>query len=1836
MLKNKIQIFLKRFRDEALPFYYDQIGWQGLPKEYWQQALSDKNIDNIASSFSKAAGNSKSLENFFDSLDPYAVASLMYGESTFGKTAKTNPLQIKKSLLQDITNIGFYRKLTEATVGTADIKELQNLLNKNECTPEEFSKIIALSLTGLYTKWKILDYYGVIPNKPKEEIKPYLNLFLMNSWHRADIKVYKNIAAKLKQTNPSPELYKEAAKQLDFSEGKWFHNGPAAYALTLSLKGKPNIAQNLFQNPTISEAFKKQLSKQITKPEMLKQIQSLPLPQSKIPEAQKVAFLETDIPDSTLQTSTNLENISEDFFNTEKTTTQTGASAEIPEAIPETTSITTPTQTTTEIISPKSEINTSLPEITPTQTTTTQTEKPPSKGEPEKPKPHRLMMPYVLGQEPTDDFLAGFKEGGSLGWIKNEDPFLTFSHKYLVGRALGSITSNIGIALISGALANSIDGLITSSRILAPLTKRFIAKKAIDGLVQGGSYLLVNNLLSSNEYDIKAKDVPYVLLDFTTGEIARGGVSKALSKLKVGAITKQLLSSLSDYLVGAFAAASSEYAATGDINTFAENLGPQAIAGFAVENLLWGFSYSKALRHYKQDLNDVGAQLKASYENYLKNPTEDNWKVLQKDLDITMSKLTLLAGGEDNAKVLLRDIMSEKTKMILEDYYKNLGVDIPVPVRQYLESTNKPDINHLIHLWKTAENKAEVKEKEPVTIKPEPQKATPELLQKAFENVNLQAIKGIGETKYKRLKEYLETGKITSLEDIDKIPYLGDKTKKQVKNLIKQEIDKYLQKVPPKTTPQFSKEFLEKFVFNHPKKIIIGDKKVSLDFGDPVVEDIIKLQQLKETLGHIKDPEIKAQAEEYIVKAGQDIAKQTGLDEKQFWEMADRLKKHYDTTVKELKEQIPKTEDLTKLEQKVNDKFVIGTRKIFQDFFKETLKERIDKIFVGPSERLKDFDLKPEDFTKDLENVKEPINLTRMFADDDVKRLIYKIAEKVDEKIPRESLADISEKAVEIAQTLGFKQEDVEALKHLMATAPELTVALRDLIVKTSKKTYDIAKQIAEEYSQTGEVSAARIGEFYSALQLVYALTNNLKHINRYASYVLNAGRITVDGETKFLFDLDDPEILNMLNEEFIAKGFDTEVQAKKAFELAQKILSEKNAAAVVDVARKQYSTKQKFWKALLEFRVANILSFGTHVRNVVSQSLNTMYDMTVEGLKWVFANVKGDKVTAKKAGFRLLGMIEGVKSIFTTPLVSRKEIFEAAYGHVPSFWELLKLRLFQPKLYEKMMHSLDVRTKASVEGFHAALDSDFLGLTSDKPLIGALIKFGDWAAANLRLFTYGGLSLGDRPFKRIYYEGGLKATLAELKAENPKLDIKTLEDQVVKYRKAVQLYQGLRQLYPDLPHEEIVKRIVKIIGENPFEYKNINQIKQIDAQALEEAAKGTWQDPLDTNILKAIERVINSTPALKFLVPFTHTPSRILEKYLYGTGLHKKFWADLLGKNGPEAKLHATASFMVTSLLYLLGYSLYKNGILIPPAKDAEEEKTLRQYGVEPASIKIGNKFISFTTFDPYPSYVFTAIGSLVRIADELDQYTDDQRTLDKWFQAFSDLLSMNLKAVTDKTYFKSLGEVLDFIRGINTSRLPKSLGTSLVPGYGMYKSLRYSDVFGFNPFKQSQVTWFKKEGKSYPRVDIFGEPVDVWGSILGARTLKLTEDPVKQELLRLYLVNKFKLSGFGKTAFGVPITEAEQYKLYSYMKQFRAKDYIQALINSPGYKNLSDEDKAAALQKLWLRLKRRARMQLLRDMEFRELMQNYKEQYKQSHSLTLQPFVKLLETQLETRLGR
>jgi hypothetical protein len=126
-----------------------------------------------------------------------------------------------------------------------------------------------------------------------------------------------------------------------------------------------------------------------------------------------------------------------------------------------------------------------------------------------------------------------------------------------------------------------------------------------------------------------------------------------------------------------------------------------------------------------------------------------------------------------------------------------------------------------------------------------------------------------------------------------------------------------------------------------------------------------------------------------------------------------------------------------------------------------------------------------------------------------------------------------------------------------------------------------------------------------------------------------------------------------------------------------------------------------------------------------------------------------------------------------------------------------------------------------------------------------------------------------------------------------------------------------------------------------------------------------------------------------KYILPFIRTPANIMGYQLGFTPLIGKFlggYRKALQSGDEIALAELRGRESIGSLLLSIGYSAGASGMVTGNAPyDPDERERWRQQGIQPRSVKVGNKWVSYSWFEPLSNWMAAAadLGHLSRYGD-------------------------------------------------------------------------------------------------------------------------------------------------------------------------------------------------------------------------------------------------------------
>lgn len=205
------------------------------------------------------------------------------------------------------------------------------------------------------------------------------------------------------------------------------------------------------------------------------------------------------------------------------------------------------------------------------------------------------------------------------------------------------------------------------------------------------------------------------------------------------------------------------------------------------------------------------------------------------------------------------------------------------------------------------------------------------------------------------------------------------------------------------------------------------------------------------------------------------------------------------------------------------------------------------------------------------------------------------------------------------------------------------------------------------------------------------------------------------------------------------------------------------------------------------------------------------------------------------------------------------------------------------------------------------------------------------------------------------------------------------------------------------------------------------NMPPMMKADAAEFANYATYTKRLGDTGVK-MQLLINSHPALRFVVPFARTPANIFKFTFERTplGYLSKNIRDDIAAGGVRAATAKTRMAMGTAFM-ALGVDLTMNGHITGSGPvDPELRSALRRTGWQPNSIKIGDIYYSYSRF----GYLGTALGAAADMAEILSNYEsydiDTQQTTDQLALAASMAFS---NQIMGKTFMSGTADMVQVL---------------------------------------------------------------------------------------------------------------------------------------------------------------------------------------------------------------
>ena len=368
-------------------------------------------------------------------------------------------------------------------------------------------------------------------------------------------------------------------------------------------------------------------------------------------------------------------------------------------------------------------------------------------------------------------------------------------------------------------------------------------------------------------------------------------------------------------------------------------------------------------------------------------------------------------------------------------------------------------------------------------------------------------------------------------------------------------------------------------------------------------------------------------------------------------------------------------------------------------------------------------------------------------------------------------------------------------------------------------------------------------------------------------------------------------------------------------------------------------------------------------------------------------------------------------------------------------------------------------------------------------------------------------------------------------------------------------------------------------------------------AKAAEDAARYyTFQKELGT-AGQAIQRLSNNVPGMKLVIPFVRTPANIVkfagERSVFGVAMPEVRAALKAGGRSRDealAKITLGSGLSTAAVLAAMHGRLSGSG-----PSDPRERASLLQAGWQPYSVRVGDRWVSYSRFDP--------LSMLAGVAADFVEAGHSAKPQE------ADKLAVHLtlgiaKNLTSKTWLSGAADFFQMLDDPDRygDRYFRNLAaTAAVP------SILNQTAQAIDPNLRDARTLMdaikaRTPGLSQslaPRREMWGEPITRGDSVgpdfvSPLYATNVTNDPLRAEVARLRVPVSMPQRDVMIDGERVPLNP-KQYDEYQRTAGSLASQALRPVVSSPQWRTLTDTDKGEAIKDAFKSARHDARDALL-----------------------------------------
>jgi hypothetical protein len=349
-----------------------------------------------------------------------------------------------------------------------------------------------------------------------------------------------------------------------------------------------------------------------------------------------------------------------------------------------------------------------------------------------------------------------------------------------------------------------------------------------------------------------------------------------------------------------------------------------------------------------------------------------------------------------------------------------------------------------------------------------------------------------------------------------------------------------------------------------------------------------------------------------------------------------------------------------------------------------------------------------------------------------------------------------------------------------------------------------------------------------------------------------------------------------------------------------------------------------------------------------------------------------------------------------------------------------------------------------------------------------------------------------------------------------------------------------------------------------------------MEAAATKEMLHRVFQSELSPAVKKVAS--LRNHWGINYIIPFIRTPVNILKFGLERTPLN---YANIFRKvmKGELAGGELSSQLGITTMGSMIGATTFMHaleGNISGRGPDNRNERAaLFRTGWQPYSVKVGDKWISYSRLEPL-GMVLGLAADASEIWGEMDEEErEDVATL---------IVKSITQNLTSKTWLRGVGDLLNAMTDpvrYGETWIQRFAGT-LIPT-GVAAGARALDP----TIRRVENIFDKVKSRTpglsrtvLPRLNLWGEPITYEGGPIAQLISPIfissdTESPADDEMVRL----KVAVGMPGKSIAGIKLTP-EQHNEYIRTAGQLAKQRLDEVLNSTAYKNMSDDRKASLIK--------------------------------------------------------